>query len=367
MKIGIPKERLPGEQRVGLTPAGIGLLTKDGHQCFVESGAGEAAGFSDYDYERMGATILHNGEELYGNSTMILKVLRPTREEIGWMPDGVSLMCFLGLMAMPEEDVRAMQERKVTAIAYEMISKDGRNFPILKTMSEVAGRMAPYIAGNLLMRHNGGRGVLLNGVPGVSAGEVVILGGGVLGFNAARAFVGLGAKVFVLSRSLEVLRRLDEYFQGRVTTMIDHDFNVAYTTRFADVVIGAVRRPGKRTPVVITREMLRTMRKGAVIIDFSIDHGGCAETSRPTTFDNPTYVEEDVVHYCVPNVPGAVPRTSTHAFNNAAWSYIRHVTTMGPASAVAQSPALRQGLVMRSGELVGSAADLTWPVQPAPL
>lgn len=352
MNIGIPKERFPGEERVGLTPAGVGLLIKDGHKCFVESGAGTGAGFDDYDYERMGATLVFDGSELYGRSSLILKVQRPTMEEIGWISSGQTMMCFLGLMQIPPDEVAAMQKRKLTAIAYEMISKGKHDFPILKPVSEVAGRMAPYIAGTLLMRHQGGRGVLLNGVPGVSAGEVVILGSGTLGTNAARAFLGLGAKVFILSRSLDRLRELDIQFQGRVTTMIDHDFNVAYTTRFADVVIGAVRNPGKRAPVVITREMLRTMRKGSVIIDFAIDHGGCAETSRPTTLANPTFVEEDVVHYCVPNVPGAVPRTSTHAFNNAAWSYIQHVATMGPASAIAQNEALRGGVVLRNGELV---------------
>ncbi len=352
MDIGIPKERLPGEQRVGLTPANVGLLVKDGHECLVESGAGSGAGFHDYDYERMGATLIQDGEELYTRGALILKVLRPTLEEIKWMPNGQTLMCFLGLPQLPEEDVSEMQARRITALAYEMIRKDKHDYPILKTVSEVAGRMAPYIAGNLLMRQNGGRGVLLNGVPGVSAGDVVILGSGTVGQNAARAFLGLGAKVFILSRSLERLRLLDTQFCGRVTTMIDQHFNVAYVTRFADVVIGAVRNPGKRAPVIITREMLRMMRKGSVIIDFAIDHGGCAETSRPTTFDNPTYVEEDVVHYCVPNVPGAVPRTSTHAFNNAAGSYIRHVAAMGVASAIAQNDALRRGIVLRNGEIV---------------
>jgi alanine dehydrogenase len=352
MNIGIPKERLLGEERVGLTPAGVGLLVKAGQKCFVERGAGTGAGFDDYDYERMGATMVSDGESLYADSTLILKVLRPTLEETKWMYHGQTLMCFLGLMSIPEEEVTEMQKRKVTAVGYEMISKDGREFPILKTMSEIAGRMAPYIAGTMLMRIHGGRGVLLNGTPGVSAGEVVILGGGVLGFNAARAFVGLGAKVFVLSRSLDRLRYLEEYFHGRVTTMIDHDFNVAHTTRFADVVIGAVRDPGKRSPVVITRDMLRTMRKGAVILDFAIDHGGCAETSRPTAFANPTFIEEDIVHYCVPNVPGAVPRTSTHAFNNAAWSYIQHIVSQGPVSAFAQNDALRNGVVIRNGEIM---------------
>ncbi len=352
MEIGIPKEKYPGEERVGLTPAGVGLLTKAGHKCFFESGAGEGAGFDDYDYERMGATLVFDPQELYTRSSLIVKVLRPTRDEIAWMSGGQTLMCFLGLMAVPEDEVNLLKEHKATVVAYEMISPGKHDYPILKTMSEVAGRMAPYIAGNMLMRTHGGRGVLLNGVPGVSAGEVVILGGGMLGINAARAFLGLGVKVFILSRSLNRLRYLDEYFQGRITTMIDHDFNVAYTTRFADVVIGAVRDPGKRTPVLITREMLRTMRKGSLIIDFAIDHGGCAETSRPTTLDNPVYVEEDVLHYCVPNVPGAVPRTSTHAFNNAAWAYIKKVTDMGPATAFAQSEALQKGVVLRNGEIV---------------
>jgi alanine dehydrogenase len=352
MKIGIPKERLSGEERVGLTPAGVGLLTKGGHQCFVESGAGDGAGFNDYDYERMGANIVFDAKELYTRSSLILKVLRPTPEEISWMSDGQTIMCFLGLTQIPEEELAGLKDRKVTAVAYEMVSPDGRDFPVLKTMSEVTGRLAPYIAGNLLLRHNGGRGVLLNGVPGISAGEVVVIGAGVLGTNAARAFLGMGAKVFVLSRSLERLRYIDSHFRGEVTTMISHDFNIAHTTRFADVVICAVRIPGQHPPTLITREMLRTMRKGSVILDFTIDHGGCVETSRPTTFENPTYIEEDVVHFCVPNVPGAVPRTSTHAFNNAAWPYIQTIADMGTASAFAHNEALGRGIVIRNGEVL---------------
>ncbi len=352
MHIGIPKERQAGEERAGLTPAGVSLLTKAGHTCYIEAGAGSAAGFADYDYERLGGKIVEGGQDVYANADLILKVLRPTMEEIDWMRQGQVLMGFLGLMAAPKEEVAALIDLKVTAVAYELVSQSEKRYPILQTMSEVTGRMAPYIAGNLLMRTHGGRGVLLNGVPGVSAGEVVILGGGVLGTNAARAFLGLGAKVFVLSPSLERLRTLDNHFQGRITTMISHDFNIAYLTRFADVVIGAVRVPGKRAPTLITRQMLRTMRRGAVLIDFSIDHGGCAETSRPTTFESPTYVEEDIVHYCVPNVPGAVPRTSTHAFNNAAWPYIQQVVESGPATAFAQEEALNNAVVLRSGDVV---------------
>jgi alanine dehydrogenase len=268
------------------------------------------------------------------------------------MHAGQTILGFLGLMAVPEEEVDALIKRRITAVAYELVSPEGENFPILKTMSEVAGRMAPHIAGSLLMRHNGGRGVLLNGVPGVSAGEVVIIGGGTLGTNAARVLLAMGVKVFVLSPTLERLRYLDEHLKGELTTMISHDFNIEYTTRFADVVIGAVRVPGERAPILLTREMMRTMRRGAIFIDFSIDHGGCAETSRPTTWENPTYIEEEVVHYCVPNVPGAVPRTSTHAFNNAAWPYIQVLTQLGSATAFAQEEALGRAVVIRNGDVI---------------
>ncbi|MBN1262201.1 MAG: alanine dehydrogenase [Anaerolineae bacterium] len=352
MRIGIPRERSAGEDRVGLTPAGVNLLTKAGHTCFLESSAGEAAGFADYDYQRQGAKILTNGEEIFGQSDLILKVLRPTLEEIAWARQGQTIMGFLGLMAAPKEELVALSERKLTLVAYEMVTRNGEDFPILKTMSEVVGRMAPYIAGSLLMRPAGGRGVLLNGVPGVSAGEVVILGAGTLGINAARAFLGLGVKVFVLSPTLERLRYVESLLHGQLTTMLSHDFNIAYLTRFADVVIGAVRVPGERAPKLITRQLLRTMRRGAVLMDFSIDHGGCAETSRPTTLENPTYVDEDIVHYCVPNVPGAVPRTSTHAFNNAAWPYVLDICQAGPATAFAQNPALRNAVVIRNGDVL---------------
>jgi len=357
MNIGIPKERREGEKRVGLTPAGASLLTKAGHTCYIESEAGKAAGFADYDYERLGATIVFDGEQLYARSDLILKVLQPTLEEISWMHLGQILAGFLGLTAVPREEVEALMERRVTAVAYELVSNDGRDFPILKTMSEVAGRMAPYIAGSMLMRVHGGRGILLNGVPGVPAGDVVILGAGVLGTNAARAFTNLGVNVFVLSPTLERLRYIDNHFNGQVTTMISHNFNISRVIRFADVVIGAVRVPGERAPQLITRQMLRTMRRGSVIIDFSIDHGGCVETSHPTTFESPSYIEEDIVHYCVPNVPGAVPRTSTHAFNNAAWPYIQMLVEAGPATAFAQEPALRKAVVLRNGDIVDERLD----------
>ncbi len=352
MKIGIPKERKWDEARVGLIPAITSLLVRAGHTCLVESGAGECSGFDDYDYRRVGAQISEDPQILYQNCDLILKVLNPTMEEIGWMREGQILMGLLGLVAAPKEEVQALSARGITAVAYELITPDGEEFPVLKTVSEVAGRMAPYIAGTMLMRNNQGRGVLLNGVPGVSAAEVVILGGGVVGTNAARAFLGLGAKVFILSPSLDRLREIDALFGGRVTTMVSHEFNIAYTTRFADVVVGAVREPGERTPVLLTREMLRMMRRRAAFIDFSVDHGGCAETSRATTLENPTYIEEDIIHYCVPNVPGAVPRTSSQAFNNAAWPYIEKMVELGSATGFAQSEAMRNGVVLRNGDPV---------------
>ncbi len=348
MNIGIPKECRAGEARVGLIPAIVSLLIKNGHACYLETGAGENSGFDDYDYARVGAKILPTTQEVYQHADVILKVLTPTLEEIAWMREGQTLMGLLGMVAAPDE-ARALQERRITAVAYEMITADGENYPILKTVSEVAGRMAPYIAGMMSMHSQGGRGILLNGVPGVSAGEVVILGAGTVGVNAARGFLGLGAKVFILSPHVECLRKIDTMFEGRVTTMVSHAFNIAYTTRFADVVIGAARVPGERAPRLLTREMLRTMRRNAAFIDFSIDHGGCAETSRPTTLQEPLYVEEDVLHYCVPNVPGAVPRTSTQAISNAAWPYIEAAVSLGVDAAIAQNPALEQGVVIRDG------------------
>lgn len=356
MKIGVPKERLPGEGRVGLTPALVRTLVRSGHTCLIEQGAGASSGFDDYDYERQGARIVPEMGEIYAESDLILKVMRPTGEEIALMREGQVLMGLLGMLAAPKEDVRALLERKVTVVAYEHISCENHVYPVLKAMSEVTGRMAPYIAGMALMRTGEtGRGVLLSGVPGVSAAEVVILGGGVLGFNAARAFVGLGAKVFILSRNLDRLRALDDYFRGSVTTMVSHDYTIANTVRFADVVIGAARTPGQRPPLLITRAMLRNMRVNAVLIDFTIDHGGCAETSRPTTLENPTYVEEDIIHYCVPNVPAAVPRTSTVAFLNAAMPYFMAVANLGPATAFAQMPELQRAIVIRNGQILDEA------------
>lgn len=352
MNIGIPKERRDLEERVGLTPYGVDLLTRAGHICYVETGAGLGAGFTDYHYERVGGHIVYSGEEVYGRSDLVLKAVRPTEKELDWLREGQILAGFLHLAAARRHKVEVLLEKGVTAIAYETIEKADGTLPALRPMSEVAGRMAPQLAATFLQSSYGGRGVLLSGVPGIPPARVAILGAGVLGKNATRTFLGLGASVFVLDRDQEQLRQVDQLFNGRVTTMVSYPFNIARVARFAEVLIGAILTPGARTPIIVTREMVRSMKRGAVILDFSIDQGGCVATSRPTTLRDPVFVEEDIVHFCVPNVPGAVPRTATHAFNNAIWPYIRRIAEVGLDQAVDEMPALARGVATRDGEVV---------------
>ena len=360
MNIGIPRERRDLERRVGLTPYGVDLLTCAGHTCYVETEAGLGAGFTDYHYERAGARIVYSGEEAYGRADLVLKAVRPTDEEMEWFHEGQILAGFLHLASARRSKIEVLLEKHITAIAYEMIEEDDGTLPVLHTMSEVAGRMAPQLAATFLQSDHGGRGVLLSGVPGIPPARVAILGAGVLGTNAARAFYGAGAHVFVLDRSLEKLRQIDQQFHGCVTTMVAYPFNIARVARFAEVLIGAILTPGARAPVIVTREMVRSMKKGAVILDFSIDQGGCVETSRPTTLRDPIFIEEGVVHFCVPNVPGAVPRTATHAFNNAVWPCIRHIAEVGLEQALAELPALARGVATKDGKIVNEPLAATY-------
>ena len=352
MNIGIPKERRDLERRVGLTPYGVDLLARAGNTCYVETEAGLGAGFTDYHYERAGGHIVYSGEEAYGRADLVLKTVRPTDEELEWLREGQIIAGFLHLASARRSKVEVLLEKNITAIAYETIEEDDGTLPVLHTMSEVAGRMAPQLAATFLQSNYGGRGVLLCGVPGIPPARVVILGAGVLGTNAARTFHGLGAQVFVLDRNLDKLRQIDQQFNGCVTTMVAYPFNVARVARFAEVLIGAILAPGARAPIVVTREMVRSMKKGAVILDFSIDQGGCVETSRPTTLRDPVFVEEGVVHFCVPNVPGAVPRTATHAFNNAVWPYLRLIAEVGLEQALAEMPALARGVATKDGKIL---------------
>lgn len=356
MNIGVPKERRPYEFRVGLSPMGVGLLAAAGHICFVEASAGLGAGFSDDDYLRAGAQIVYSADEAFGRADVILKVARPTMDEIRLLADGQTLLGLLHLASARPDKVEAMAQKQVTTIAYEMIRLDDGSLPVLRPLSQIGGRMTAQIAASLLLNGRGGKGVLLGGVPGVAPAEVVILGAGTVGTEAARTFLALGAHVTLLDRDLTRLQTCEARFEGRVTTLVSYPFNVAKVTRYADVLVGAVLVSGERAPVVVTREMVRHMKARSVIIDMSIDEGGCVETSRPTTHDQPTFLEEGVIHYCVPNVPGIVARTATHAFLNAAWPYIQLLADRGVAAALDASPALRRGLVMRDGALVAHSA-----------
>lgn len=351
MNIGIPKERRPSEYRVGLSPAGVELLTKAGHTCYVESGAGAGAGFSDQTYREEGAEIVYSGEEAYGRADLVLKVTRPTVPEFDWLVEGQAIMGLLHLQAAEVSKIHSLLEKQISAIAYEQIRHPDGRLPVLQPLSQIGGKMAAQMAAHFLQNDNGGKGILLGGVPGVPPAEVVIIGAGVVGENAARTFLGMGAKVTLLDPDLERLTQLSKAFDGRVVTLVAHPFNIERTCRYADVLVGAVFVPGERAPVVLPRKFVGNMKKGALLIDMSIDQGGCSETSRPTTHERPTYIEEGVVHCCIPNIPGVVGRTSTHAFLNAAWPFIQAVADLGVEAAVQADPVLAQGLVTHAGRV----------------
>lgn len=351
MHLAIPRERRPDENRAGLTPAGVELLTADGHTCYVEKGAGLGAGFSDADYAHAGARIVYSGEEAYGRADVVLKVARPTAEELTWLRAGQTVLAFWHLAAASSDNLEALQRERITAIAYETIQAEDGSLPVLMPMSQVAGKMAANIAGALLRNDRGGKGIVLGGVPGVPPAEVVILGAGVVGTYAAQAFYGLGAKVYVLDKDLRPLERISERCPG-VITMVSHPFNIRKTVRFADVLVGAVLAPGARAPVIVTRAMVQTMRPRSVILDIAIDQGGCVETSRPTSHRTSTFVDENIIHYCVPNMPGVLGRTATHALNNAAWPFIQQLATLGVEVALQQNPALAHGAATHHGQIV---------------
>jgi alanine dehydrogenase len=355
MNIGVPKERRPYEYRVGLSPMGVGLLTAAGHTCYVETGAGLGSGFSDEDYARAGGQVVYSREEAFGRADLVLKVLRPTLDEIGLLAEGQTLLGLLHLAAARPEKLEALVAKRVTTIAYEQIQLDDGSLPVLRPLSQIGGRMTAQIAAGLLQNNRGGKGVLLGGVAGVAPAEVVILGAGTVGTEAARTFLALGAHVTLLDKDLGRLQAVENRCEGRTTTLVAYPFNVERACRYADVLVGAVLVPGERAPVVVTRAMVKQMKPRAVIIDLSIDEGGCVETSRPTTHDQPTFVAEGVTHYCVPNVPGIVARTATHAFLNAAWPYIQALANRGVAAALAADPALRRGLVTHHGQLITKA------------
>ena len=362
MDIGIPKQKRPFDYRVGLTPIGVRILTEHGHRCYVETNAGQGTGFDDERFRSAGAQIVYSTSELYGRADMILSVSRPTPQEFDLLHDGQILVGFLHLAVSHPAKIDLLLQRQITAIAYETIQSADGHLPVLYPISQIAGRMVPQVAAELLENHQGGHGLLLGGVPGVPAARVVVIGAGTVGASAARVFQAVGARVTVLDIDLRKLQALGESCTG-LQTVVAYDFNIAQVIRNADVVVGAALVPGARTPQVLTRTMVQSMKPRSVIIDVAIDQGGCAETSRPTSYQNPTYIAENVIHYCVPNMTAVVARTTTHAFLNAAWPHILRLADLGPEQAL-QDEELRRGLNMQRGQVVHPALRQALRVTP---
>lgn len=354
MKIGCPKEIKVHEYRVGLVPAGARELASAGHQVMVEAGAGAGIGIGDDAYRAAGATVLPDAKSVFAAAELIVKVKEPQLPECAMLRKGQVLFTYLHLAADPEQ-AKALAKSGVTAIAYETVTAPDRSLPLLTPMSEVAGRMSIQVGATALQKANGGFGVLLGGVPGVAPARVVILGGGVAGTNATQMAVGLGAQVTVVDRSLKRLRELDVQFGSHIETAYSTTEAVERLVIQADLVIGSVLVTGAAAPKLVTRDMVRRMEKGAVLVDISIDQGGCFETSRPTTHADPTYVVDGVVHYCVTNMPGAVPRTSTFALTNATLPYARALADLGWRQALARDPGFAAGLNVHEGAITHEA------------
>ncbi len=354
MRVGTVREIKNHEYRVGLTPESARELVAHGHDVWVESGAGNGIGASDADYEAAGAVIQRDAKTVFDGCEMIVKVKEPQAVERAMLRRGQILYTYLHLAPDPEQTADLVKSG-VTAIAYETVTGVGNTLPLLKPMSQVAGRMAIQAGATALEKAHGGRGVLLGGVPGVLPGKVVIIGGGVVGINAAQMAVGLGADVTILDRDPDVLERLDNHFEGRARTLYSGKAALAALVAEADLVIGAVLIPGAAAPKLVTREMLSTMKPGAVLVDVAIDQGGCFETSHATTHAEPTYVVDGVVHYCVANMPGAVARTSTYALNNVTLPYALRIADMGWKAALRADKNLAAGLNVHEGKVTYEA------------
>ena len=362
MKIGVAKEIKSDEYRVALTPAGALELTRRGHDVFVESGAGDGSAFPDDAYANVGARVV-SVEQVWSESELLLKVKEPVSEEYERLREGLVLFTYLHIAA-DEPLTRALLDSGITAVAYETVETDDRRLPLLAPMSEIAGRLAAQAGAYFLEKPLGGRGLLLGGVPGVAPGRVMVIGGGAVGYNAAIIAIGLGAQVTILERSIDRMRYLDEILSGRVSLVMSSSLQIAESIADADVVIGAVLIPGALAPKLVTREMIREMKPGAVVVDVAIDQGGCFETSKPTTHSDPVYDVDGVTHYCVANMPGAVPITSTKALTNATLPYVEAIAEHGLGEAVARDRALARGVNVVDGKItyqaVAEAHDLDY-------
>ncbi|HZD87016.1 MAG TPA: alanine dehydrogenase [Gaiellaceae bacterium] len=353
MKIGVAREIKTDEYRVALTPAGARELVQRHHEVLVETAAGEGSAFPDSEYERVGARVV-SVDDVWAESDLLLKVKEPIEPEYGRLREGLVLFTYLHIAA-DEPLTRALADSGIRAVAYETVETDDRRLPLLAPMSEIAGRLAPQAAAHFLEKPLGGRGVLLAGTPGVAPGRVLVLGGGIVGYNAAIIALGLGAQVTILERSIDRMRHLDEILSGRVSLLMSSTLQVEESIAEADVVIGAVLIPGARAPKLVTRGMLAEMKPGAVAVDVAIDQGGCFETSHPTTHSDPVYTVDGIVHYCVANMPGGVPITSTKALTNATLPYVEAIAEHGLAEAVARDAALARGVNVVDGKITYEA------------
>jgi alanine dehydrogenase len=363
MIVGVAKEITDHETRVGLVPSGVTTLREAGHRVLVETQAGAGSSIPDNEYIDAGAEILPTARDVWNKAELVIKVKEPQPAEYAHFRPGLILFTYLHLAPLPEL-TQKLVESKVSSVAYETIREGDGSLPLLTPMSEVAGRMAVQVGAVYLERPNGGRGILLGGVPGVAPANVVILGGGVVGHNSAKMAVGLGAAVTIIDRSLDRLRALDDIYSSQVVTLASNVFNVRDAVRHADLVVGAVLIPGASAPKLVRREMLKTMKPGAVMVDVAIDQGGCFETSHATTHTDPIYFVDGVLHYCVSNMPAAVPHTSTYALTNATFPYLAELCAKGLQQSCQDNPAIRAGVNTYAGHItypgVAESQGLAW-------
>ena len=365
MRVGVAKEIKSQEYRVALTPAGARELVQGGHEVLVETEAGAGSAFPDDRYERAGASIA-SVDDVWSHSELLLKVKEPIASEYARLREGLTLFTYLHIAA-DEPLTRALVDSGITAIAYETVETDRRALPLLAPMSEIAGRLAPQAGAFHLEKPQGGRGLLLGGVAGVAPGRVVVIGGGIVGYNAAVIALGFGAQVTILERSVDRMRHLEEILSGRVSLLMSSSLQIEESLKEADLVIGAVLIPGARAPKLVTREMLKEMKEGSVLVDVAIDQGGSAETSRPTTHDEPVYTVEGVIHYCVANMPGAVPITSTRALTNVTLPYVEAIADFGTVDAVQRDPSLARGVNVVGGHVTYEAVAEAHGLEYTPL
>ncbi|MFW5786997.1 MAG: alanine dehydrogenase [Halanaerobiales bacterium] len=366
MIVGVPKEIKNNENRVAITPAGVEALTREGHKVIIEENAGVGSGITDADYKDAGAEMIPSAVDVFAKADMIMKVKEPLEEEYDYFKDGQILFTYLHLAA-EEELTKALMEKNVVSIAYETIQKEDGSLPLLTPMSEVAGRLATQEGARFLEKPQGGSGTLLGGVPGVNPAKVVVIGGGTVGLNSAKMAVGLGADVTIMDIDPAQMRYLDDIFRGQVKTVMSNKFNIAEEVKDADLVVGGVLIPGAKAPHLVTEDMIKEMKDGAVIVDVAIDQGGCVETTYPTTHDDPVFEKHGVIHYSVANMPGAVPRTSTYALTNATLPYALKLANNGYKKAMLEDESLAKGLNVYEGKITYKAVAEAFDMDYTPL